>query len=158
MCQRKSTHWPGARDFSCGFPVSARRLAGAGRAFNSNQVPLKGKHSKRRTWSLSLRKKKNSIRMSAITHISVNYPPRHAALCSQPPASHLAWWKPKPPTRLEREKPSPMPARSPRAWAGQNPKVRMGNADITRGPANPQPSLLQTSCSTNPILAKRCHE
>lgn len=69
--------------------------------------------------------------MSAITHISVNYPPWHAALCSQLPASHLAWWKLKPPIRLEREKPSPMPARSHRAWAGQNPKVRMGNADIT---------------------------
>lgn len=148
MCQRNSACWPGARDFSCGFPVSARRLAGAGRAFNSNQVPPKGKHSKRRTWSLSL-KNKESIRMSAITHISVIYPPWHAAPCSQPPAQ--------PPRLMETETTSEAGGRKAKSNASEEPQG-MGwpksKSQDGRCQHHPMPSKPSTFTAANQLLPK----
>lgn len=120
VCQRNSAHWPGARDFSCGFPASARRLSGAGRAFNSNQVPLKGKHSKKANLVTFPQKKKKKegnhthfSELSSLVCCSVLPTTRSTATLPHGNQNHQWGWKEK--SRAQH------PARSPEAQAGQNP-------------------------------------
>lgn len=98
----------------------SQEILGCWRSLNSNQVPRKGKRSKRQTWLLSLKNNKegNHAHFTEISSLEGSSP-RFKQSAEHPPR-WAACMKPKPPApRSQAQRQAGWPRGTGHAWAGQ---------------------------------------